>query len=102
MKNKTKQKLVTITSGIVLIAAAGTAAYVFGSKPDVVNNPCHRCFYRADGHKKMAFDSPAKANWQTVKQFVLHGEICSSYQVGDKYYTGHSRNAWCRSINPFK
>lgn len=97
-----KKKIVKILGGTALLTTAVAAAYVFGHKPDIVTNPCWRSCHLADGRCKKAFETAAKANWQSVKQFVLHGEICNSYQVGDKFYTGHSKYAWCRSINPFK
>lgn len=105
MKQKTKKRkkyAACITGGVVLAAVAGTAAYVFGHKPDVVNKPCFRSCHRIDKLPKKPFDKAWKANWQTVKQFFFHGEVCNSYKVGGKYYTGHSKNAFCRSINPFK
>lgn len=105
MKKETKKKLKNaayIAAGIGGVAFVGTAAYVFGYKPDVVDNPCFRSCHRDNGCPKKPFDKAWKANWQTVKQLFLYGEVCNSYQVGDKYYTGHSKNAFCRSINPFK
>lgn len=105
MKEKTKKRTkyaACITGGVVLATVAGTAAYVFGHKPDVVNKPCFRSCHRIDKLPKKTFGKAWKANWQTVKQFFFHGEVCNSYKVGDKYYTGHSKNAFCRSINPFK
>lgn len=105
MKNETKKKIKTaayIAGGIAVTVAVGTAAYVFGHKPAVVNNPCFRSCHRADGCPKKAFDKAWKANWQSVKQLLLHGEVCNSYQVGERCYTGHSKEAFCRSINPFK
>lgn len=97
-----KKNIAKIIGGTLVLTTAVTVAYVVGHKPDIVTNPCWRSCHLADGRCKMAFDTAAKANLQTVKQFFRHGEICNSYKVGDKYYTGHSRNAWCRSINPFK
>lgn len=91
-----------IAGGVVLAVAAGTAAYVFGYTPDVVERPCFRSCHRADGCPKKSFDKAWKANWQSVKQLVLHGEVCNSYQVDGKFYTGHSKKAFCKNINPFK
>lgn len=91
-----------ITGGIAFVGIVATGAYVFGHKPDVVESPCFRSCYRADGCPKVAFDKAWKANWQCVKQLFRYGEVCNSYQVGDKFYTGHSKNAFCRNINPFK
>ena len=99
--SKTKK----IGYGVGAVAATTllfTATYVVFHKPDVVKNPCPRSFFRADGIPKVAFDKPWKANLQTVIQLVLHGEICNSYQIGEKFYTGHSKKAICRCINPFK
>lgn len=98
---KTK-KVLYVVGGTAAFMAIGTTIYVFGHKPDVVTNPCFRSCHRADGCKKKAFDKAWKANWQSVKQFFRHGEVCNSYQVGDKYYTGHSKTTFCRNINPFK
>lgn len=102
MKNKKIKKIAIIGGCAVLLATVGTAAYVFGHKPDVVTNPCWRSCHLADGRCKKAFNTAVQANWQSVKQLFLHGEVCNPYQVGDKYYTGHSKNAWCKSINPLK
>lgn len=84
--------------GTLAVAAVGTLVYVFGHKPDVVSEPCFRSRHRADGRPKKAFGTPQEANWQSVKQFVRYGEVCNSYQVDDKYYTGHSKNAFRRNI----
>lgn len=105
MKKETKKKVkiaAYIVGSFAVAVAAGTAAYMFGHKPALVNNPCFRSCHRADGCPKKAFDKPWKANWQSVKQLFLHGEICNSYQVGNKFYTGHSKKAFCRSINLLK
>lgn len=102
MKKNKINKFAKIVGGAVLLAAASTAAYVYGHKPVVVENPCWRSCHLADGRCKKAFDTARQANWQSVKQFFRHGEVCNPYQVGDKFYTGHSNYAWCKSINPFK
>lgn len=102
MANKKIKKIATIGGVAALLAAAGTAIYVFGHKPDVVTNPCWRSCHLADGRCKKAFDTATQANWQSVKQFVRHGEVCNPYQVGQKFYTGHSKAAWVKSINPLK
>lgn len=105
MKSETKKKVKKVgyvLGGGVLVIAAGTAAYVFGHTPDYVDNPCFRSCHRANGCPKKPFDKAWKANWQSVKQFILHGEICNSYQVDNRFYTGHSKNAFCKNINPFK
>lgn len=94
----TKKKLAIFGISTVAVAALSTVAYVFGHKPDVVENPCWRSCHLADGRCKKAFDTAAEANWQSVKQLVHHGEVCNSYQVGDKYYTGHSKYARIKSI----
>lgn len=99
MKNQ-EEKIATIVGGTLALVALGTIAYLLGHKPDIVTKPCWRSCHLADGRCKKAFDTAAQANWQSVKQFVCHGEVCNSYQVGDKYYTGHSRYAWVRSVNP--
>lgn len=91
MEKKKKKKIVIGIATIAGAAAAAVAAYVFGHKPDIVTNPCYRSLHRADGRPKVAFDSAWRANWQSVKQLLFHGEVCNSYQVNDKYYTGHSR-----------
>lgn len=86
-----------IAGGILAVPALGVLAYVFGHKPDVVVNVCYRSCHRADGRPKVAFDKAYKANWRSLTQLVLHLEVCNSYQVGDKFYTGHSKNA--KNIN---
>ena len=85
-------------AGTLTVAAVGALAYVFGHKPDVVSEPCFRSCHRADGYPKKAFDKPWKANWQSVKQLVVYGEVCNAYQVADRFYTGHSKNAFRRNI----
>lgn len=105
MKKENKKKLkisAYIAGGLVLTLAAGTAAYVFGHKPAKVLNPCFRSCHRADGCAKKAFNSAWRANLQSLLQVVRYGEVCNAYQVGNKFYTGHSKTAFCRNINPFK
>lgn len=105
MKEEKKKKLKKVgwwLGGAVAVIGGGTLAYVFCNKPDVVANPCWRSCHLADGRCKKPFNKAWKANLQSVKQLVKHGEICNPYQVDDKFYTGHSKNAWCRSLNPFK
>ena len=102
MKKIKNNKIAKFVGSAVLLAAAGTAAYVYGHKPVVVENPCWRSCHLVDGRCKKAFDTARQANWQSVKQLVLHGEVCNPYQVGEKFYTGHSKNAWFKSVNPFK
>ena len=96
------KKVAYVAGGIVAVAAAGTIAFICLNKPDVVENPCWRSCHLADGRCKKAFDKAWQANLQSVKQLLFHGEICNPYQVGSKFYTGHSKYAWCRSLNPFK
>lgn len=91
MVKKKKKKIVATVAAVVGTATAVVATYVFGHKPNVVTKPCYRSLHRADGRPKIAFDSAWRANWQSVKQLILHGEVCNSYQVNDKFYTGHSR-----------
>lgn len=105
MTEKTKKRLKFTGCAVVgtaLTAALCTALYVLIHKPDNVSKPCYRSTHRADGREKLAFDTPERANYQSVKQFYRYGEICNSYRVGDKYYTGHSNKALIRSINLFK
>lgn len=101
MKKSTKKRLL-IGAGISTVAIAAISLFVFKHKPAVVVNPTYRSFYRADGVAKKAFDTPVQANLQAVKQLVLHGEICTPYQAGEKFFTGHPRNMPIRSINPLK
>ena len=98
---KKKDKIACVAAGCLLAAGFGTIAFVYCHKPDVVKNPCFRTTHRADGKPKIAFDTPQAANWQSVKQFLCHGEFCNSYESDGKYYTGHSNKALIRSINPF-
>ena len=101
MKTTAKKILIGVgtVAGISILAIGG---YVVFHKPSEVRNPCQRSFFRADGIPKVAFDKAWKANWQSVIQLVHYGEICNSYKVGESYYTGHSKYAKYRSINPFK
>lgn len=105
---KTPKHMKKITKRVLIGAAVATTAitaislFVFKHKPAVAANPTHRSFYRADGVAKKAFDTPAKANFQVIKQLFLYGEICTPYQAGKKFYTGHNCNIPIRSINPIK
>lgn len=80
------------------VAVAVAGAYVCLHKPAVVNNSCWRSTHRADGRPKKSFDSAARANLQSLIQLLRHGEICNSYKVGDKYYTGHSNKTPIKSV----
>ena len=100
MTKKDKKRIAYL--GVATLAVAGVGAYVLGHTPTKVENPSPRAFVRADGIPKIAFDKPWKANWQTVKQLFRYGEVCNSYQAGGKFYTGHSKKAILKSINPFK
>lgn len=96
---KKNLKIAGYALGVVsALIGVGTLAYVFRHKPDVVLEPCFRSCHRADGCPKKAFDKPWKANWQSVKQLVVYGEVCNAYQVADRFYTGHSKNAFRRNI----
>lgn len=99
--NKKIKKIAYVAAGCVGAACLGTIAFIYGHKPDVVTNPCFRSTHRADGKPKKPFYTAKEANLQSVKQFLRHGEVCNAYQVGDKYYTGHSNKALIRSLNPF-
>lgn len=105
-KETIKQKLKTVGKTILvasIVSALGTAAYVVFNKPKQVKNACPRTYHRADGKPKVAYNSAQRANWQAVKQLFLHGEVCNPYQAPNgKYYTGHSKNAIIKSINPLK
>lgn len=102
MDKKKIKKIACVAAGCAAAAGLGLIAFVYGHKPDVVNNPCFRSTHRADGKPKKPFNTAKEANMQSLKQFFRHGEVCNSYQVGDKYYTGHSNTAPFRNINPFK
>ena len=103
LSSKTTAKKILIGVGTVAgVSILAIGGYVVFHKPSEVRNPCQRSFFRADGIPKVAFDKAWKANWQSVIQLVHYGEICNSYKVGESYYTGHSKYAKYRSINPFK
>lgn len=99
-----KTACAVVEAGVTTIvsSALGSTIYVVCNKPSVVTNPCRRTFYREDGVPKKAFDTAWRANLQVVKQLFLHGEVCNPYQANGKYYTGHSKYAPIKSINPFK
>lgn len=101
-KKSTAKKICYCIGGVAGISILAIGGYVFFHKPPVVRNPCQRSFFRADGIPKVAYDKAWKANLQSFFQFVHYGEICNSYQVGESFYTGHSKYAKHRSINPFK
>lgn len=88
---KNLKKIATLVGETALLGVLGVVAFVFVHKPDVVVNPCFRSTHRADGTPKMPFDSAQAANWQSVKQFFLHGEVCPAYKVGNTYFTGHKK-----------
>lgn len=100
MKIKTKKALL-IGGSIVAAGIVGTACYVLGHTPKP-GIPCSRSTMRADGIPKVAFDKPWKANLRTIVQFVRHGEVCTSYEINGKFYTGHSKKAIIRSIRFLK
>lgn len=102
MKRNTKKKIAYAGAFFIIAGIASGVYYVFIHKPDIVANPCWRSCHLANGRCKVSFDKAWKANWQSLKQFLLHGEICNAYQVGELFYTGHSKHAWFRNINPFK
>lgn len=81
-------------AGSVVVVAAGVAGacYVLFNKPNQ-GDGSWRSTHRSDGKPKVAFDTPERANFQSLKQLVKHGEVCHPYKVGDKYYTGHKRAA---------
>ncbi len=101
-KRNNKKAALYIIGGVATLVTLGAVGYVCYHKPDVVKNPCRRTFFRSDGVAKKCFDTAAKANLQTLKQLILHGEVCNSYEANGKYYTGHSKDALIKSINPFK
>lgn len=78
-----------ITAGVVFVIGVG---YVFLNEPNQ-GYGCWRSTHRSDGKPKVAFGTPERANFQSLKQLVLYGEVCHPYKVGDKYYTGHKRAA---------
>lgn len=101
MNKKTKYTLLGI--GAAAVAGAGAAAcYIAFNKPDVVTNPCFRTFFRQDGTPKKAFDSAQRANAQAVWQLIRYGEVCNPYEAAGRFYTGHSKDALIKSLNPFK
>lgn len=102
MKLTKKKKIALIFGGASLVVLGGVLCYMYGHKPNKVNNPCWCTFHRSDGVAKKAFNTAAEANKQTIKQLIFHGEICNSYEANGKFYTGHSKNAPFKSINPFK
>ena len=78
-----------ITAGVVFVIGVG---YVFLNEPNQ-GYGSWRSTHRSDGKPKVAFDTPERANFQSLKQLVQYGEVCHPYKVGDKYYTGHKRAA---------
>lgn len=97
--NKKIKKTLTFAAGAATAVVTVVGAYVFFNKPSEVQCPCLRSTHRADGLPKKAFDSAREANFQSFKQFILHGEFCNPYKVGDKYYTGHSKDAPFKNIH---
>lgn len=98
METKTKKILGYGIAGCALAVVAVGAAYVMFNTPDKVKTPCWRTFHRKDRKPKMAFKSAARANFQSLTQLVLHGEVCNSYEANGKFYTGHSKYAAIKNI----
>lgn len=103
MKKTKKENSARMLLGVAGLTVLGLASYLF-HEPDEVKNACWRSTHRDNGWAKKAFEKAWQANWQTIKQLVLHGEVCNAYKIKDsgKYYTGHSRNCPIKSVNPFK
>lgn len=89
-KKHNTTKKVCIVAGTVFGAGAAVAAWCFGHKPSEGIN-CIRSVMRADGVPKKPFGSAARANLQSVWQYVRYGEKCHAYKIGEKFYTGHRR-----------
>lgn len=82
-------KWTLITASVVFVAGIG---YVCLNKPEKGYGNW-RSTHRSDGKPKVAYDTPERANFQSLKQFIKYGEVCHPYKVGDKYYTGHKHAA---------
>lgn len=93
MKETTKKnikkgaKIAGIALGLTAVAGI---AFVYGYTPKP-GSDSPRALLRLDGVPKKAFKTARRANLQCIIQLVRYGELCLSYRVGDKFYTGHNR-----------
>ena len=88
IKKVAKWSFVAATIGAVLVGVG----YVFLNEPNQGKGNW-RSTHRSDGKPKVAYNTAKRANFQSLKQLILHGEVCHPYQISDKYYTGHKRAA---------
>lgn len=79
-----------VVAGVVVAVAAITAAYVVFNNPSVGKN-CSRAHFNKFGNPKVGYKSPQRANFQVVKDVMLHKTIMHPYKCrtcGD-YHVGH-------------
>ena len=81
-----------VTGTLVLTASVAVLGFVYLNKPSEGNHNW-RSTHRSDGRRKQPFTTPQRANWQSIKQYVMHGEKCYPYREGNLYYTGHRRKS---------
>lgn len=77
-------------AGAVVAVAAVTAAYVVFNNPSI-GKDCPRAHLNKFGNPKVGYKSPQRANFQVVKDAVLHKTIMHPYKCrtcGD-YHVGH-------------
>ncbi len=77
--------------GIAVVAAAtATVAFVFLNKPGL-GKDCPRAHLTKDGTPKVGYQSPQRANFQVVKDAVLHKTIMRPYECRTcgKFHVGH-------------
>ena len=81
-----------VVAGTVVTVVAVTAAYVVFNNPSI-GKDCPRAHLNKFGNPKARYKSPQRANFQVVKDAVLHKTImhpykcrtCGNYHVGHKH-----------------
>ena len=93
-KHPKAAKAITTTGKVVVGAAvtvaAITAAFVVFNNPSV-SKDCPRAHFNKFGNSKVGYKTPQRANFQVVKDAILHKTIMHPYKCrtcGD-YHVGH-------------
>lgn len=79
-----------VVVGAVVAVASVTAAYVVFNNPSL-GKDCPRAHFNKFGNPKVGYKSPQRANFQVVKDAILHKTIMHPYKCrtcGD-YHVGH-------------
>lgn len=79
-----------IVGGAVAVAAVATVGFVFLNQPGL-GKDCPRAHFTKFGTPKVGYKSPQRANFQIIKDAVLHHTIMHPYKCqscGD-FHVGH-------------